>query len=232
MSVTDPIKTDAFRERRGLGPEQERFINKHQNFETITENISRVVLNPRPPIIWMVITALGFLGLMVMLMAITWLVLEGTGIWGNNIPVGWAWDIINFVWWIGIGHAGTLISAILLLMRQPWRASINRFAEAMTIFAVMCAGLYPLLHTGRPWCDYWLFPYPNILGMNPADALAARMGRFCGLDLLLDLALVLVLGTCPRHLDPARPCQAPFGKVDVRRGLDGLDRFSAALVSL
>jgi Polysulphide reductase, NrfD len=175
MAVTDPTTAntpntptiDPFRERRGLGPEQERFIENKQNFEVITENIARVVLNPRPPIIWMVVTLLGFLGLTVMLMAITWLVLEGTGIWGNNQPTGWAWDIINFVWWIGIGHAGTLISAILLLMRQPWRASINRFAEAMTIFAVMCAGLYPLLHTGRPWCDYWLFPYPNILGMAP-----------------------------------------------------------------
>jgi molybdopterin-containing oxidoreductase family membrane subunit len=102
-----------------------------------------------------------------MLMAITWLILTGVGIWGNNIPVGWSWDIINFVWWIGIGHAGTLISAILLLFQQQWRNSINRFAEAMTIFAVMCAGLYPLLHTGRPWVDYWLFPYPNILGMWP-----------------------------------------------------------------
>ncbi|HWP45414.1 MAG TPA: NrfD/PsrC family molybdoenzyme membrane anchor subunit, partial [Blastocatellia bacterium] len=82
-------------------------------------------------------------------------------------PVGWAFDIINFVWWIGIGHAGTLISAILLLLRQQWRTSINRFAEAMTLFAVACAGLFPLLHTGRPWLAYWLFPYPNTMNMWP-----------------------------------------------------------------
>src|SRR6185295_18685624 len=92
---------------------------------------------------------------------------RGVGVWGNNQPVGWAFDIINFVWWIGIGHAGTLISAILLLFQQKWRTSINRFAEAMTLFAVMCAGLYPLLHTGRPWFDYWLVPYPSTLGVGP-----------------------------------------------------------------
>ena len=101
-------------------------------------------------------------------MAIGNLLLKGIGIWGNNIPVGWAFDIINFVWWIGIGHAGTLISAILLLFRQQWRTSINRFAEAMTIFAVACAAIFPLFHTGRPWlAAYWLFPYPNTMGLWP-----------------------------------------------------------------
>jgi formate-dependent nitrite reductase membrane component NrfD len=83
------------------------------------------------------------------------------------MPVAWAMPIINFVWWIGIGHAGTLISAALLLFRQPWRTSINRFAEAMTIFAVVCAGLYPILHLGRPWVFYWLLPYPNTFGLFP-----------------------------------------------------------------
>jgi len=92
---------------------------------------------------------------------------RGVGVWGNNQPVGWAFDIINFVWWIGIGHAGTLISAILLLFQQKWRTSINRFAEAMTLFAVLCAALYPTLHTGRPWFDYWLLPYPSTLGVGP-----------------------------------------------------------------
>ena len=90
------------------------------------------------------------------------------GIWGVNVPVGWGFDIINFVWWIGIGHAGTLISAILLLLRQQWRTSINRFAEAMTLFAVACAGMYPILHMGRPWVGaYWLMPYPNTMGLWP-----------------------------------------------------------------
>ncbi len=89
---------------------------------------------------------------------------NGIGSWGLNKTVGWAWDITNFVWWIGIGHAGTLISAILLLFRQRWRMSINRSAEAMTIFAVVCAGLFPLFHTGRPWLDYWMLPLPNQFG--------------------------------------------------------------------
>ena len=89
------------------------------------------------------------------------------GIWGIQIPVGWGFAIINFVWWIGIGHAGTLISAILLLLRQQWRTSINRFAEAMTLFAVSCAGIFPLLHMGRPWLGYWLFPYPDTMKMWP-----------------------------------------------------------------
>lgn len=116
---------------------------------------------------WQIFLAAGFLGVNLLLLAITILILFGIGVWGNNQPVGWGFDIINFVWWIGIGHAGTLISAVLLLLRQRWRNSINRMAEAMTIFAVMCAGLYPLLHTGRPWVAYWLFPYPNVMGMWP-----------------------------------------------------------------
>ena len=92
------------------------------------------------------------------------MVFFGIGAWGNNNTVGWAWDITNFVFWIGIGHAGTLISAILFLFRQRWRTSVNRAAEAMTIFAVMCAGIFPVIHTGRPWFAYWMFPYPNSRG--------------------------------------------------------------------
>ncbi|MBL8172103.1 MAG: polysulfide reductase NrfD [Acidobacteria bacterium] len=116
---------------------------------------------------WVFGFAVAFLGALMLFNTIAYLVLKGIGIWGNNIPVGWAFDIINFVWWIGIGHAGTLISAILLLLRQSWRNSINRFAEAMTLFAVACAGLFPALHTGRPWMDYYLFPLPNTMGMWP-----------------------------------------------------------------
>jgi molybdopterin-containing oxidoreductase family membrane subunit len=102
-----------------------------------------------------------------LLFAVTWLFVRGVGIWGVNIPVAWGFAIVNFVWWIGIGHAGTLISAILLLMFQHWRTSINRLAESMTIFAVACAGLFPLLHLGRPWVFYWLFPYPDTMGLWP-----------------------------------------------------------------
>jgi Ni/Fe-hydrogenase subunit HybB-like protein len=144
-------------------------IEGKQTYGSIDRAIGDVVIEQKRhnKKVWFIPAMIGFLGMNMMLVAIGWLVYQGVGIWGNNIPVAWAFDIINFVWWIGIGHAGTLISAILLLMRQQWRNSINRFAEAMTIFAVMCAGLYPLLHTGRPWVAYWLFPYPNVLGMWP-----------------------------------------------------------------
>ncbi len=133
---------------------------------TVTDKISSVVLQ-RTPKWWVLGFAAGFALLMMFLLAVTTLFIRGVGIWGINIPVGWGFDIINFVWWIGIGHAGTLISAILLLVRQEWRTSINRFAEAMTLFAVACAGMYPLLHLGRPWLFYWLLPYPNTMGMWP-----------------------------------------------------------------
>src|SRR6185436_10384507 len=120
------------------------------SFGSVTDKISSIVLTRKTRRGWLGGFALAFLLLNVLLLALGYLLATGIGIWGNNIPVGWAFDIINFVWWIGIGHAGTLISAILLLLRQQWRTSINRFAEAMTLFAVACAGLFPLLHTGRP----------------------------------------------------------------------------------
>src|SRR5437764_339890 len=104
---------------------------------------------------------------MVFFYAIGYLLVVGVGIWGINVPVAWGFAIVNLVWWIGIGHAGTLISAILLLLRQQWRTSINRFAEAMTLFAVACAALFPLLHLGRPGFFYWLTPYPNTMSLWP-----------------------------------------------------------------
>src|SRR5512133_756027 len=117
---------------------------------------------------WFAFMGVGFMLVMGLTVALTYLVLTGIGIWGNNVPVGWAFDIINFDWWLGIGHAGTLISAILLLFWQQWRTSIKRFAEAMTLFAVACAAMFPLLHTGRPWlAAYWLFPYPNTMQLWP-----------------------------------------------------------------
>ena len=137
-------------------------------FESVTDTISHAVLSKRTGIGWFFGFFIAFLLLMVLNMTIANLLFTGIGIWGNNVPVGWAFDIINFVWWIGIGHAGTLISAILLLFRQQWRTSINRFAEAMTLFAVACAAMFPLLHTGRPWlAAYWLFPYPNTMNLWP-----------------------------------------------------------------
>ena len=137
-------------------------------FRSVTDKISGIVLTRRTPIGWFVGFGIGFVFLLVLNVTIGKLLLTGIGIWGNNMPVAWAFDIINFVWWIGIGHAGTLISAILLLFRQQWRTSINRFAEAMTLFAVACAAMFPLLHTGRPWlAAYWLFPYPNTMTLWP-----------------------------------------------------------------
>ena len=136
-------------------------------FGSVTDKISSIVLARRTPLGWYFGFGLSFLLTLLLLVAVTYLVFKGIGIWGNNIPVGWAFEITNFVWWIGIGHAGTLISAILLLLKQPWRTSINRFAEAMTLFAVSCAALFPAIHTGRPWLDYWLLPYPNTMGVWP-----------------------------------------------------------------
>jgi molybdopterin-containing oxidoreductase family membrane subunit len=136
-------------------------------FGSVTDKISAITLTSRTPRGWFIGFGIAFLLTMVLLAAIAYLLAVGVGIWGIHIPVAWGFAIINFVWWIGIGHAGTLISAILLLMRQQWRTSINRFAEAMTLFAVACAGLFPLLHLGRPWYFYWMFPYPNTLDMWP-----------------------------------------------------------------
>ena len=135
-------------------------------FDTIGRKIDDVVLGPTP-IAWFVGFGLSFIVLQILFLAVSWLLYEGIGVWGVNVPVGWGFDIINFVWWIGIGHAGTLISAILLLFHQQWRTSINRFAEAMTLFAVACAGLYPLAHMGRPWFFYYLLPYPNTMQLWP-----------------------------------------------------------------
>jgi len=151
----------------GEPPARPALIGPVHTFGSVTDKISAIVLGRRTPVAWFIGFGIGFSLLMLLLMTITNLLFRGIGIWGPNVPVGWGFDIINFVWWIGIGHAGTLISAILLLLRQTWRQSINRFAEAMTLFAVAAAGLYPALHTGRPWLDYWLFPYPNTMGMWP-----------------------------------------------------------------
>jgi molybdopterin-containing oxidoreductase family membrane subunit len=143
-------------------------IGPGHTFGSVTDKIASLVLTTKTPIGWFVGFAISFGLLMVMLATVAHLLFTGIGIWGNNIPVGWAFDIINFVWWIGIGHAGTLISAILLLLKQQWRTSINRFAEAMTLFAVACAGMFPILHMGRSWIGfYWLMPYPNTMGLWP-----------------------------------------------------------------
>lgn len=141
-------------------------IEGEPDFHQITEVVS-APMEWKPPLGWYIFlgVSLAFLGLLGV--SIGWLFWEGVGIWGNNIPIAWAWPIVNFVFWVGIGHAGTLISAVLFLFRQRWRTSINRAAEAMTLFAVACALIFPGIHIGRPWLPYWMLPIPNQMGMWP-----------------------------------------------------------------
>lgn len=141
-------------------------VKGNHDFGSITRLVTDINLRPTPKA-WYVVFGLSNLLLFVLLTAIGYLIWQGTGIWGLNSTVNWGWAIINFVWWVGIGHAGTLISAILFLFRQNWRTAINRFAEAMTIFAVMCAGIFPAIHVGRIWVIYWVFPVPNSMAMWP-----------------------------------------------------------------
>jgi molybdopterin-containing oxidoreductase family membrane subunit len=135
-------------------------------FHGVTEAVARPV-EWQPPIGWYAVLAVSLSMLGLFGVAIAWLMWEGVGIWGNQVPVAWGWPIVNFVFWVGIGHAGTLISAVLFLVRQRWRTSINRAAEAMTLFAVACALTFPGIHTGRPWLDYWMLPIPNQMAMWP-----------------------------------------------------------------
>ena len=163
MATKGPINDPMIDPRTG----EYAVIAPGHNFKSVTQKIASIVLTSNTPLGW-------FFGLIVaagvaqgVVIGLTWLFLKGVGIWGVTMPGAWGFAIINFVWWIGIGHAGTLISAILLLFKQTWRNSINRFAEAMTIFAVVCAGMFPLIHVGRPWVSYWLFPYPNTMNLWP-----------------------------------------------------------------
>src|SRR5258708_5041303 len=142
-------------------------IASGHTYATVTDKISSIVLERTRTLEWCIGFFISFALLVVLLIAVTYLFVRGVGIWGINIPVAWGFAIINFVWWVGIAHAGTLISAILLLLRQSWRNSINRFAEAMTLFAVACAGIFPAIHIGRPWLAYWLFPYPSTMSVWP-----------------------------------------------------------------
>src|SRR5438034_5974670 len=143
-------------------------VEGDHTFGSVSDKIGNLALKRRTPFHWFIGFAIAFMIAQLLLFTTIWLLAKGIGIWGTNQPAGWAFPIINFVWWIGIGHAGTLISAILLLLNQKWRTSINRFAEAMTLFAVACAAIYPVFHTGRPWlAAYWLFPYPNTMQLWP-----------------------------------------------------------------
>ncbi len=152
-----------------VDPGPAEVLGAGHDYDTVTRKISDVVFLPikRTPKQFFIVFTLAFMLANVLLLGVGWLFLRGVGVWGINIPIGWGFAIVNFVWWIGIGHAGTLISAILLLLKQDWRTSINRFSEAMTLFAVAQAGMYPILHLGRPWLGYWLLPYPNSMWVWP-----------------------------------------------------------------
>ncbi len=141
-------------------------VTGNPTFAGVTADISAIAESKTPRAWYIAIAITGSLALMFFGL-IVHLILTGLGVWGINIPVGWGFAIINFVFWVGIGHAGTLISAILFLLRQRWRTSINRFAEAMTLFAIMCAGIFPAIHVGRLWVIYWMFPLPNQMGVWP-----------------------------------------------------------------
>ena len=152
-----------------IDPGPDKVLGPGHDFDSVTEKISGVVYRPfwKTPHQLVIGFGVAFLLVNVLLVSMVWLFYRGVGIWGIMIPVAWGFAIVNFVWWIGIGHAGTLISAILLLLKQDWRTSINRFSESMTLFAVACAGMFPLLHLGRPWLFYWLLPYPNTMWLWP-----------------------------------------------------------------
>jgi Ni/Fe-hydrogenase subunit HybB-like protein len=142
------------------------FITGNQTFHTLTDKISGITEGKTPPL-WYLAMSISASAMLMLFGMIGYLFWEGIGIWGLQVPVGWGWAIVNFVFWVGIGHAGTLISAILFLLRQRWRTSINRFAEAMTICAVVCALVFPGIHVGRVWLAYWMFPLPNQMAMWP-----------------------------------------------------------------
>src|SRR4051812_27813259 len=144
-----------------------QYVLSTETIASVTETISSLVFGRAVGGVWWLLFGLSSLLCLVFVGVIGYLLVKGVGIWGINIPVAWCFAITCFVWWIGIGHAGTLISAFLLLMHQEWRTSINRLAEAMTIFAVMTAGIFPLIHLGRPWFFYWLLPYPNTMALWP-----------------------------------------------------------------
>ncbi len=162
------LNTDEL-EPKVIDPGPDKIIAPGFNYTTVTDKIANVVLQPieKTPKPWWISLFLAFVAMQGLAAGAVWLFYKGVGVWGIVIPVAWGFAIVNFVWWIGIGHAGTLISAILLLLKQDWRTSINRFSEAMTLFAVAQAGMFPILHLGRPWLGYWLIPYPNSMWLWP-----------------------------------------------------------------
>ncbi|MGO4567627.1 NrfD/PsrC family molybdoenzyme membrane anchor subunit [Rhizobium sp. 2YAF20] len=163
----------------------------------ITEEITRIPLRYPAPRAWWACFCVSLMLLLSFVISATVLLIYGVGVWGNNIPVNWGLAITNYIWFLGIGHAGTLISALLLLLNARWRNSLNRFAEAMTLFAVICAGLYPILHLGRPWFFYWIAPYPNTMTISPQFKSPLSWDFFAVLTYLTVSILFWYIGIVP-----------------------------------
>jgi len=167
-----------------------------QSLGDVTDQLARIPLHFPTRRRWLIALAISNLLLLLFAVSVVVLFSRGVGIWGLNIPVNWAFAIHNYVWWLGIGHAGTLISALLLLMGREWRNSLNRFAETMTLFAVACAGIYPILHLGRPWFVYWMFPYPATMGVWPQFRSPLEWDIWAVLTYLLVSILFCMWGSC------------------------------------
>src|SRR2546428_9567244 len=185
-------------------------------YASVTDKIADIVLTRRTHWVWLAVFGVACAATFAFFGAIAYLFSVGVGIWGVNIPVAWGFAIANFVWWIGIGHAGPFISAILLLLRQRWRPSINRFAEAMTLFAAGIAGLFPILHLGRPWFFYWLTPYPNVMELGPQWRGPMVWDIFAIGTYLIVSALFWYIGLVPdlatlRDRAASRPRQIVYG---------------------
>ena len=208
-------------------------IEPGHTFATVTDKISSIVLTRRTSNGWYIGFGIGFLLTMMMLYAIGYLFVQRHWHLGRSpFPIGWGFAIVNFVWWIGIGHAGTLISAILLLLRQSWRNSINRFAEAMTLFAVACAGIFPAIHMGRPWLAYWLFPYPNTMGYWPQFRSPLMWDVFAVSTYFTVSLMFWFIGLIPDLATLRDRTDNRMRQDDLRHAGAGLARFGAALASL
>ena len=208
-------------------------IDEGHSLASVSDKIGGIVLKRKTTLGWVFGLLISFGCCRCLMAGATWLFVKGVGVWGINIPIGWGFAIINFVWWIGIGHAGTLISAILLLLNQSWRNAINRFAEAMTLFAVMCAGMFPVLHTGRPWLAYWLMPYPNTMDLWPQFRSPLVWDVFAVSTYLTISAVFWFVGSDSRSGDPARHGQAAAGKqMILRHAGHGLAQFGAPLAAI
>jgi molybdopterin-containing oxidoreductase family membrane subunit len=166
-------------------------------WNAITDQIARIPLEHPQERNWWIFFAAALMLLLMFIVSAGVLFWRGVGVWGNNIPVNWGIAISNYIWWLGLGHAGTLISAMLLLLNQQWRNSLNRFAEAMTLFAVICAGLYPILHLGRPWYFYWMAPYPSTMGVWPQFRSPLTWDFFAVLTYLIVSVLFWYIGIIP-----------------------------------